>query len=648
MKRITDKNWNKAIVPGDITSSLEHMQHSINPFSMDTAWEYRTFFDLDKAFLAGENIDLLCGTICGKAKIYLNDHILISGSGSIKIQVPCKSYLKLKGNRLKVIFKAPVKPADGIWEPVKLRSWHHARIENTNFYLTYLSEKFAQYNAEITIVASSDIVSNIDILVNQKHVIKIRDLSLTKGVNKQWISFNIRNPKLWWANGMEFPNLQEFTIRLQANGKIIQEYQQPIGIRKLEQEKTDNNKNSTFCYKLNYRPFHIKGVCYQPPVTNLSDNTLNNYKQIIEAARNTNINLIYVANPVFFGKELFISLCEENGILFYFDSTESFLNSSKFSLDKGKITEKIYFNPVRFGFPSASSVLYGNKIFLPLKKAPNNYANSFRDSYLDTLKKFYNPSVDWETNVYYSQILQSDIIKATVESSRIQDNNTCGLLYNQFNDLSYSQSESVLDYDGNWKPSNYKLRDAFASCIIVPVYNQGKVEVYIVNDEWKEIDGILLCKQIDFYGNDYYVKQIPVTIKANSVLKAVTVDKNELFRKTTEYKSCFLVQLSRPGQTVAQNLLYFSVPKDLQLPAVNLKPDVNMLIRNFNLIFKSDVLVKNVVLDTKKQRAVFSDNNFDLLPGKRTKISVMYNGTQQQLISELGIKYLNPRVTIKK
>jgi hypothetical protein len=665
-KQSSDNHWKKAFVPGDILFNVVKGQYGyvendaiINSgfqWIGKSSWEYRTSFDVDKKFLSFENIEILCDNIKGSARVYLNDSLLFLNSGG-SLQVPCKSFLKLKGNQLRITFNAPAKPSDGIWKPFKLRAWCNARIVNTNFYLTSLSDDLAQYNAEITLMSSSDKVVNIDILVNQKHVVTLSDLLLKKGINKQWISLNIHNPKLWWTNGLGLPYIYNISVILKSNGLILHEYKQRIGVCKIERSGKNLSLKSGICYTLNDVPLYIKGVYYLPPVCNLSDSTLDDYRKIVETAQKTNVNFISVASADFFGSEVFASLCEENGILFFNDSVDCFSTSAKMDSHNNKTIEKILFSPIRFGFLSPPSIEFltqksdsfnrWNDGIMYSKCLKNSRYTCFRKSYMDSIKKLYNPPFDLKDLIYYSQILQSDQIKSTIENARIK-NSSCGLLYHQFNESCYSLSESTLNNYSNWKPANYVMRDAFLSCTVVPVNNQDKVDVYIINDELKEIDGILLCKLIDFYGNDYYVKQIPVSIKANSVCKAVEVNKKDLFAGTSENKTCFFVQLNRPGQTVAQNILYFTIPKNLSLPSINLNPVINVVARKYNLIFRSDVLVKNIVLNTKYQNAVFSDNNFDLLPGKRTKISVLYKGTSLQLQKELYIKYLNPGSNIPK
>ena len=91
----------------------------------------------------------------------------------------------------------------------------------------------------------------------------------------------------------------------------------------------------------------------------------------------------------------------------------------------------------------------------------------------------------------------------------------------------------------------------------------------------------------------------------------------------------------------AQNILYFAKPGELALKKTNIDIGVNEAVSGYNLILKSDVLVKNVGLETRSKPCEFSNNNFDLLPGKRTKVNVHYQGTRDELLKDLKVQSIN-------
>ncbi len=69
-------------------------------------------------------------------------------------------------------------------------------------------------------------------------------------------------------------------------------------------------------------------------------------------------------------------------------------------------------------------------------------------------------------------------------------------------------------------------------------------------------------------------------------------------------------------ETVAEELLYFVKPKDLALPRPNVRVSIQPRDQGYRISLESDVLAKNVYLRVEGDGGHFSDNYFDLLPGR--------------------------------
>jgi hypothetical protein len=542
--------------------------------------EFSAKFDIENNLLTFGNIDLI-SNLEGYGTIYINDTVVFQGKFAAKSETNCKRNLKQRDNSIKVIFEDSIDCKSSILDNFKLIGWEIAKIHNADFHLTSLTEKRAVYNAEIIIESTLDVVSNLDIIVNQKHLIKLRDLFLTKGINKQSVSFNIQNPKLWWLNGLGDPDSYKITVNINIPGQIKHEYSQKLCIRTLSEINKQADIVNANCFRFNGKTVFLKGLEFNPIQSSVSDSDLIYYTRFVDFAKQIHANLIYSKNMCFPQMESFKNLCDENGILFYTDTLNLPLSINIFDINNA------------------------------LKK--------------DELSR---------EKTYFSQVVQFEKIIDDYKKSRVISS-TCGYFYRFCNE---HIPKNYLE------PFNYSLKSILSTCIVVPVINGKNIQVYVVNDEIKEIDGILLCRLVDFYGKDYFVKQIPVSIKANSLLKAIDINKNEIFNGIDNSNKAFIVQLNRPGQTIDQNILYFKPLESLSLPVARFKMDINTVAKNYNIIVKSEVLLKNVVFRTRKAETVFSENNIDIIPGKRTKVSVIFNGTQQELEKELKIQYLNPSI----
>jgi beta-mannosidase len=258
---------------------------------------------------------------------------------------------------------------------------------------------------------------------------------------------------------------------------------------------------------------------------------------------------------------------------------------------------------------------------------------------MDYIDKFYNPPHDFWSEVYLVRLAQSEIMKSAIESHRRLMPFCMGTLYRQLNGNS-DFSNSTVDAQGWWKPSQYTVKDAFSHILTIPVRERKLVNVYVSSDALKNLDAILLTRLIDFRGNDLYVKQIPVEIKANATTVLLSVREQDLLRNADKKQCCLVVQLNQATKTLSQNILYFADPKNLLLTKAEISVDINESVKGYNLILKSPVLAKNVFIETVSKPCWFDDNNFDLLPGKRTKISLKYNGSKEELLKDIRIRSL--------
>ena len=256
-------------------------------------------------------------------------------------------------------------------------------------------------------------------------------------------------------------------------------------------------------------------------------------------------------------------------------------------------------------------------------------------------KKYYKPTDNFETMDYLSQVMQSEALRYAIESHRKAKPHCMGSLYWQLNDCWPAITWSTIDYYNSPKLSYYTVSNAFAPVIVVPVYEGKMIKIYGISDLFKQTDAILLARLIDFSGKTLYVKQVPVKLESNCSKILLSVSESEMLHGKNTKSCCLVVQINQPNNTLAQNILYFVKPQDLQLQKTKIEISVKEAVDGYNVVLKSDVLVKNIGLETTVKKCDFADNNFDLLPGKRTKVNVHYDGTREELLKDLKIYSLN-------
>lgn len=778
-KSTSEVNWHKASVPGDIISNASNVkgygsrwllnQHQLNT-QLNTSWEYRNLFEVSESLLSKDSIDISFPDIRGPASFYINDSLLfrriVNETG---FAISCKRLLKEGKNELRIVFDPVNLPENndtsyintngdvvsqlikgldnlpfknmpyipGLIEAPCLTAWSIARIEDVYFYPLTISEKSAQYNAEINIVAAKETEMNLEISVDERSMIKLYELKLKPGINKQIVSFTIANPKLWRTNGLGQHYLYKTSFRLFSSKQLAHEVTYPLGARKLEIVYEPDSIKEPMKFFLNGNSLFLKGGIVDIPC-NLNPSEVETlYPQIIENIKLANVNIIRLLRADFYQSDLFYKLCSENGILIWQDLPVSFdpnvqhsrkisyaveqslkclRNMPSCAVYMGRVVGACNYDKNKPSFKVGSFVkkdlplmikkfdhrtfywdlqvnneLYSKEAAkrnidacpinsLGLRKlgaaafrsyisssffvdfasslgiSPDEVHSKMHSSgYLDTVlavntafalhiqqtNKLYPAPVSMESALYISQLFQAAQIKQSIEGYRLKGENCIGFANLEIYDPIPVSFGNSIDFRGRTKPAYYYLKNSYAANVLIGQTEGLLVNIYAINDEQKDVDAILLCKTIDFYGNTYFVKQVPVSVKANSKALLLSLNKKELLNTLSPNKVAILLQLNQPGRTIAQNIYYFAEPKLLELPKTNIKVDINQTNQGFNVILKSSVLVKNMFLETDKPDTRFSDNNIDLLPGKRYKISVSYKGSRDELTKGLAIKSLN-------
>jgi len=92
-----------------------------------------------------------------------------------------------------------------------------------------------------------------------------------------------------------------------------------IGIRTLELVREKDNDGTSFYFKLNGHPVFMKGANYIPNDVFLPRVTDENYRTVVETAKNSNNNMLRVWGGGIYENDIFYDLCDENGILVWQD-----------------------------------------------------------------------------------------------------------------------------------------------------------------------------------------------------------------------------------------------------------------------------------------------------------------------------------------
>ncbi len=369
-------DWLKAKVPGCVHTDL--LDHGLipDPYYRDNEtlvqwvetedWQYQTTFDVDQSVFSKPNIELQFQGLDTYADVYLNDSLILHADNMYRSwTIGCKKLLKSKGNTLRILFHSAVNEGlkkaalhtyrlpnhnektvnerkvssqtrksphhfgwdthprlvtCGVWRPIVLTGWSDAKMENNFFEPVKIETKQAEYNIKTSINADVSKKYKLSVYLNNSgKPVSQKDVFLKKGANQDSISLTIKNPELWWPNGMGKPNLYTAKVVLADETGVIDEKTTKIGVRTIEVVRDKDSIGRSFYFKVNGVPLFIKGSNYVPADALVTRVTTEQYQSTIAAARESNLNLLRVWGGAIYENDIFYDLCAENGILVWQD-----------------------------------------------------------------------------------------------------------------------------------------------------------------------------------------------------------------------------------------------------------------------------------------------------------------------------------------
>lgn len=373
--------WHEASVPGTVHTDLMSNGIIPDPFIGQNEravqwvdkedWIYETTFNLDGDIAGKDNIDLVFDGLDTYADVYVNDSLVLKADNMFrKWSVPVKGLVKPEGNKLSVYFHSPIKVdlpkfeslpfqydacndqsqnggifdkrvsvfarkagyhygwdwgprlvTSGIWRPVYLKAWSGPVMEDVFISTQSIGKKNAEMKASVEIASDRDYPSAILSVMDadSKKQLASKKISLKAGVNEVELPFDVKNPKLWWCNGMGDANLYDFKINLSVDNQDADSRMLTTGIRKIEVVRDEDKDGRTFYFRLNGRPVFAKGANYIPCDNFLPRVTPEIYGRTVKDAVDANMNMLRVWGGGVYEDDRFYNLCDSMGIMVWQD-----------------------------------------------------------------------------------------------------------------------------------------------------------------------------------------------------------------------------------------------------------------------------------------------------------------------------------------
>ncbi len=377
--QVGEDSWLPAEVPGTVHTDLmangkiEDPYYRLNEHDLQWIdkkdWEYKTTFSVDETFLNRDRVTLDFKGLDTYADVFVNGEKLLSADNMFREWVvDVKEALKEGENELRIVFNSPINEgikkydaqgyeipvsdndlakigqveegkkvsvytrkagyhfgwdwgprlvSSGIWRPVYLKAWDKVNIKNLQIIQHSISDEVATFSAVFEVEAEKKGKANLSVKTAGTLLAEL-PVQLVEGVEKYSVDFIIENPKLWWSNGLGEPNLYNIEGELTFKKRTTHANTR-IGIRTLELVRDKDDSGTSFYFKLNGHPVFMKGANYIPNDVFLPRVTEENYKTVIETAKNSNNNMLRVWGGGIYENDIFYDLCDENGILVWQD-----------------------------------------------------------------------------------------------------------------------------------------------------------------------------------------------------------------------------------------------------------------------------------------------------------------------------------------
>ncbi len=800
------EKWYPATVPGNIHTDLfangliEDPFYGTNADSLawisNQEWTYRTEFDIAPEFI-NRNLELVFDGIDTHAEVFLNEKKIGETKNMFRqwVFVIDDSIRKKEHNIINVIFRpsseynsqklaeggyaipdnrvfsrksqyqygwdwAPNLETCGIYKDVYINSWEKLRITNVNIEQKALTDTMAILIANIELESENYYNGNVCIYSPDRAFDTLKQkLEIFEGKQVYPVEFHIKNPKLWWCNGLG--NAEMYNINVQVSTKFrVEEKSVKTGLRDIELATKTDKEGQEFYFILNGIPVFARGANWVPAEYFNGSNSRKNYEELLILAKEANFNMLRVWGGGIYENDEFYNICDSLGIMVWQDFMFACAMYPLSDEMTENITEEVKYQVTRlynhpsivmycgnneisngwfdwgwqkqFGISDADSVKiwndYDNLFHRIIPKTISSIDKSRKyipsspfygwgheeslttgdshywgvwwgmedfDMYFDktgrfmseygfqgmppmsSLQKFipedsvyrYSKTLKshqkhpfgfeainkymqrefpvpekFEDFVYVSQVLQAEGLQHAFDAHLSSMPYCMGSLFWQFNDCWPVVSWSAVDYYKQPKALYYMAKKAFEDIYIAAFEHNNNFKVFAVNQRNTTINVKAVISIMDFRGNRI-IADSTVTILDLLSSNEIIFD-NLSYEQISKFKDSSFVRIKlydfNEGNLLSERSLTTGRNKDLKLPEPEFHYNLKQNKDYQEIIIDSKVYVKSLYIYTPGTEGRFSDNFFDLIPGK-TKTVLFYPQTKTD---KLNLKFNSVNVIV--
>lgn len=356
MREADSETWHSAHVPGSVYADLMADGTMPDPFwreneldafeRMKKDYVYQRAFTVTEAQLAHAHVELVCEGLDTLAHVSLNGReIAFADNMHITWVWDVKEQLHAGENTLEIRFDSPILycakkaeeapgwessdatpgfrhlrkahcmfgwdwgprlPDAGIWRPIFLRTWDAARLENA---LMLQAHHDGVVDVTIRPEIAGESAWSAEITAPDGEVIIIPETTAAEQVVR------VKNPQLWWPNGLGKQPLYRVTVRLATGDTRVWR----IGLRTMTVSREKDEWGEEFCHVVNGMKVFAMGADYIPEDNILARVTPERTRRLLEDCKAANFNAIRVWGGGYYPDDAFYDICDELGLMVWQD-----------------------------------------------------------------------------------------------------------------------------------------------------------------------------------------------------------------------------------------------------------------------------------------------------------------------------------------
>jgi beta-mannosidase len=239
---------------------------------------------------------------------------------------------------------------------------------------------------------------------------------------------------------------------------------------------------------------------------------------------------------------------------------------------------------------------------------------------LEYVARYFSQPKDFESLVYLSQVLQADAIKTGAEHLRQTMPRSMGSLFWQIDDCWPAISWSSIDYFGRWKALHYAAKRFYNDVLVSFREEKGQVQVVVVSDKQESVPLDLHIRLLDFDGQSLLEMQRRVSVGPIQSQVHWRMDRQEIMEGRDARTVLLQAELRDKDAVVSENRYFFEIWNKVILPNPGITTKILPDPAGPRIQLISTRFASNVSLSLEGIAGSFTDNFFDLLPGRPVEV----------------------------